>query len=97
MTADSDLELNPGIQSIWRDGFLSEAIDFILPTLREMYGPWFDFAERTNRLGQRIMNSAEAARVGRTTHDPVSLATRLLIGSLSTFQDGISRRSGLRR
>jgi hypothetical protein len=77
MTADSDLELHLVIQSIRRDGFLSEAIDFMLPTLREMHAPWFDFAERTNRLGQRIMNSAEAACVGRTTHDPVSLATRL--------------------
>ena len=77
MTADPDLEQNPGIQSIRRDGFLSEAIDFMLPALREMHAPWFDFAERTNRLGQRIMNSAEAACVGRTTHDPVSLEARV--------------------
>ena len=70
MTADPDLEQNPGIQSIRMDGFLSKAIDFMLPTLREMHAPWFDFAERTNRLGQRIMNSADTACVGRTTHDP---------------------------
>ena len=89
MTADPNLEQNPGIQSIRRDGFLSEAIDFMLPALREMHAPWFDFAERTNQLGQRIMNSADAACVGRTTHDPVSLATRLLIRSLSTFQGAV--------
>ncbi len=89
MTADPDIEHHPGIQSLRRDGFLSEAIDFMLPTLREMHAPWFDFAERTNQLGQRIMNSAETACVGRTTHDPVSLVTRLLIRSLSTFQGAV--------
>ena len=89
MTPDDDLERNPGIQSIRRDGFLSEAIDISMPTLRELHAPWFDFAERTNRLGQRIMNSAEAACIGRTTHEPVSLATRLLIRSLSSFQGAV--------
>lgn len=86
---DSDppyLDSHPAIQSIRRDGFLSEAIERSVPALRKLHAGWFDFAERLNRVGQRIMNSAEAACVGRTTHDPVSLATRLLLRSLSGFQ-----------
>lgn len=89
MSAEPDLEQTPAIQSIRRDGFLSEAIDRLAPTLRAMHAAWFDFAEQTNRLGQCIMNSAEAICVGRTTHDPVCLATRLLIRSLSSFQGAV--------
>lgn len=89
MTSESDLGQSAGVLALRRDGFLSEAIDFLLPTLRAMHAPWFDFAERTNQLGQRIMNSAEAACAGRTTHDPVSLATRLLIRSMSSFQAAV--------
>jgi tetratricopeptide (TPR) repeat protein len=87
MTAEPvDLDSHPAIRSIRRDGFLSEAIDFMLPTLRDMHADWFDFAERVNRIGQRIMNSAETVCVGGTTHDPLCVGTRLLIRSLSGFQ-----------
>jgi hypothetical protein len=86
MTVDPD---HPAIQSIRRDGFLSEAWDFMLPSLREMHAALFDFAERTNRVGQRIMNSADVVCVGRTTHDPVAVASRLLIRSLSAFQGAL--------
>jgi hypothetical protein len=84
-----DLNGHPAIQSIRRDGFLSEAIDQVVPSLRSMHPQWFNFAERTNRVGQRIMNSAERACFGRTTHDPVCLATRLLIRTLSGFQGAV--------
>jgi hypothetical protein len=59
----------PAIRSIRRDGFLSEAIERSVPALRDIHAGWFDFAERSNRVGQRIMNSAESACVGRSTHD----------------------------
>jgi hypothetical protein len=89
MPMNPDLNGHPAIQSIRRDGFLSEAIDQTVPSLRAMHPQWFDFAERSNRVGQRMMNSAERACVGRTIHDPVCLATRLLIRTLSGYQGAI--------
>lgn len=83
---NSDLDDHPAIQSIRRDGFLSPAIERLRPTLRDLHSTWFDLAERSNRTGQRIMNSAEQACVGRTIQDPICVATRLLIRSLSAFQ-----------
>lgn len=85
----TDLERHPAILSLRRDGFLSEAIDYMVPTLRTDHAAWFDFAERVNRLGQHIMNAAEADCIGRTTHDPVELGIRLLIRSLSGFQAAV--------
>jgi hypothetical protein len=89
MGSDPDLEQSPGILALRRDGFLSEAIDYMMPTLRDLHAAWFDFATRANQLGQRIMNSAEATCVGRTTHDPITVATRLLIRTLSGFQAAV--------
>jgi len=90
MTEESpDLENHPAILSIRREGFLSEAIERSIPALRALHEQWFEFAERVNRVGQRIANSAEKTCVGRTTHDPVSLATRLLLRSLSAFQGAV--------
>jgi len=90
MSSDQpDLDSHPAILSIRRDGFLSEAIDRSIPALRALHAAWFDFADRVNWVGQRIMNSAETACIGGTTHDPICLATRLLIRSLSGFQGAV--------
>jgi hypothetical protein len=86
---DPKLENDPAILSLRKDGFLSVAMDRMVPALREMHSEWFDFAEHANRVGQRIMNSAERACVGRTTHDPICIATRLLMRTLSGFQGAV--------
>lgn len=83
---DSSLNRHPAILSIREDGFLSVAIERTIPALREKHAAWFDFAGRVNKVGQRIMNSAERRCVGLTTHDPICVATRLLIRTLSGFQ-----------
>lgn len=84
-----ELETHPATLSIRRDGFLSEAIERMVPRLREMNPDWFNFSLRVNTVGQRMMNAAEAVCVGRSTHDPVCVATRLLIRSLSGFQAAV--------
>lgn len=84
-----ELETHPAILSIRRDGFLSEVIARMVPRLREMNQLWFDFADRINGVGQRIMNGAEAACIGHSTHEPICIATRFLIRSLSGFQAAV--------
>ena len=86
---DPSLDDHPAIRSIREDGFLSIAIERTIPALREKHAVWFDFAGRANRAGQRIMNSAERRCVGLTTHDPICVATRLLIRTLSGFQASV--------
>ncbi|GAA0625309.1 hypothetical protein GCM10009422_22360 [Brevundimonas kwangchunensis] len=86
MPMNPELDTHPAIISIRRDGFLSDAIASAVPSLREMNRPWFDFSTRANGVGQRIMNAAEVACIGHSTHDPICVATRLLIRSLSGFQ-----------
>ena len=84
-----DLEHHPAILSLRDEGFLSPAIADFVPTLRAMQAPWFDLIGRINRHGQAVMNNLEALCNGRSTHDPISLATRLLMRSLSAFQGAV--------
>ncbi len=86
MPMNPELDTHPAIISIRRDGFLSDAIARVVPSLRELNRSSFDFSMRANGVGQRIMNAAEVACVDRSTHDPICVATRFLIRSLSGFQ-----------
>lgn len=81
-----EVEAHPSTQGLRTDGFLSPWIEAAILLVRERNLAWFDLVERANRLGQALMHEVEAACFGQSTHDPVPLATRLLIRSQSGVQ-----------
>jgi hypothetical protein len=71
------------------DGFLSIDSDKVIRSLRENEPEWFAYATRLNKAAHQLYLSTDPLITGRTTHDPICVASRLMIRCLSGFQGAI--------
>lgn len=67
-------------------GFLSPAIDGMIPTIRDMHAGWFDLAGKLSELGQTQLQSAGKVTEGLAADDPKTVVVRCFIRALSNFQ-----------
>jgi hypothetical protein len=78
------------MQSLRQDGLLSPWIDKFVPHFRESNQDWSDYARELNRCGLEIATLTGDIVVGKSTHDPVCIAYRLLLRALSGFQAAVT-------
>lgn len=60
------------------DGMLATVVEEFRPYFRAEFPEWFEFVERLNRLGMRVMNDNMAKIDGHEIRDPISLSIRLM-------------------
>src|SRR5258708_130166 len=72
--------------SILDVGFLSPHVSDYVAEHRAEHAAWFEFSERVNRNGQRLLSEAKITTGDAGTSDPKFLAFLLLIRTLSNFQ-----------
>lgn len=71
------------------NGFLSPFIEEAVPAYVHQHRQWFDQAEALNRAGLDAYNRRDKEVVGLSSHQPKSLATRMIYRTLSAFQGGL--------
>lgn len=77
------------LDSLRSDGFLSALVDEARPHFVHLHNDWFDHARALNHEGLRVLERREAVVVGRSTHHPHALSTRLVMRALNSFQASI--------
>jgi hypothetical protein len=75
--------------SLRHDGLLSPLIDKFVPQFRVSNQAWNDYARQLNRCGSAIATATGNIVVGKSSHDPVCIAYRLLLRTLSGFQAAV--------
>ncbi|MFZ1963588.1 MAG: DUF5677 domain-containing protein [Roseiarcus sp.] len=78
------------IKSSIRDaGFLSPGIADLVPMYRRQSPAWFDLIEGLNTLGQRQMHRGIEKAAKLSSLDPINIATRLFMRTMSNFQGSV--------
>jgi Family of unknown function (DUF5677) len=77
-------------ESLRQDGFLSPWIEKFVPHFRQSNQDWSDYARDMNRCGLEIATATDDVVVGKSTHDPVCIAYRLLLRALTDFQAAVT-------
>lgn len=70
-------------------GFLSTAIESAIPAYVRQHQTWFEHAVTLSDAAQTAYNSRDNVVVGLSTHQPVSIAMRLMIRAMGAFQAAI--------
>ncbi len=76
-------------QSLRENGFLSNLLEAARPYFARPHSHWFAHARALNREALRAFHRREDAVIDRTTHDPICIATRLMMKSLDSFQSAM--------
>lgn len=74
------------VAALKADGFLTPLLDIARPQLVEQNKVWFAHAQALNNEGLKVLERREHAVVGKTTHHSLSIATRLMIRAMNSFQ-----------
>lgn len=77
------------VAALKADGFMTPLLDVARPQSVEQNKAWFDHAKALNNEGLRTLERREEAVVGKTTHHPISIATRLMMRGMNSFQGAI--------
>ena len=75
--------------SLREHGFLSDLIEEARPHFAHLHPQWFPQARSLNHEALLAFHRREDAVIGRTAHDPICLATRLMMRTLNSFQGAI--------
>lgn len=75
--------------SLKSEGFLSPLLDEARLHFVQQETVWFNHARALNREGLLALGRRDEAVVGRTTHDPVSIVTRLIMRAFNSFQGAV--------